>query len=66
MLFFSTIIIICNDFILILIYSIYESMNIVTMVTGHSMKECTGEVRVKQGEVSTCVRIIFSCPLYYM
>ena len=30
-------------------------MNIVTMVTGHSMKECTGEVRVKQGEVSTCV-----------
>ena len=34
----------------------WHVMNIVTMVTGHSMKECTGEVRVKQGEVSTCLR----------
>ena len=46
-------------------------INIVIMVTGHSMKECTGEVRVKQGEVSTCIysKFLFSCMyvcMYYM
>ena len=37
-------------------------ISIVTMVTGHTMKECTGEVRVKQGEVSTCIysKFLFS------